>query len=102
MEDELILDMTKTYIYEGEEYILTGRTADAIHDVPPPIKRRSKRPILVSGPEKEIMVEITPAPKNTGSTRAVGVTIDNRWVNLNDLFIIRDQLDENYEEEEDA
>lgn len=99
MEDELILDMTKTYIYEGEEYILTGRTAEKSPDaVSPPIRRRSKRPILVSGPEKEIMVEITPAPKNSGS-RAVGVTIDSRWVKFADLFIIRDQLDENYEED---
>jgi hypothetical protein len=98
MEDELNLDMSKTYIYEGLEYILTGRTAQRkLVDSAPNRPRRSRRKAVIvqEEPETVTMVEIQPAPIS-GSVNMGGEKV---WVNFNELFIVNDMIedDETYD-----
>lgn len=92
MPDELNLDMSKTYIYEGLEYILTGRTA--VKEVEPPQRtsRRSRRKEqqVTDEPTSVIMVEIKPVPKHNPMVPNMGS--GGQWVSLTDLFVVTDML----------
>lgn len=97
MEDELILDLSKTYIHEGEEYILTGRVAEKSSDAPPARPRRSKRQRVVNiTPEKDMMVEIRPSPK--GSRPIMGVSSENKWVRMGELYAVVNIFEDDEEE----
>lgn len=97
MLDELNLDMSKTYIYDGLEYILTGRKAVKTPPDPPavPLKpRRSKRPIPVHAePEPQIMVEIKPAPSDKNNSIPT-LSGEKKWVRYSELFVITDMLED--------
>ena len=93
MKDELILDMSKTYIYEGLEYILTGRTAQKREDAIAPPPRRSKRKAANTIKPIPIMVEIQLSPKRTVQHPAPPST-EKKWVELGDLYMIDDMLDD--------
>ena len=57
MEEELTLDLSKTYIYEGLEYVLTGRVAEKELNTPPPTtRRRRSRRQEPQQPETKTMV----------------------------------------------
>jgi len=91
--DELILDMSKTYIYEGLEYILTGRTAKKREDASALPQRRSKRTAARAPKIVPMMVEIQLSPKRTAQHPEPPST-ERKWVELNDLYMIDDMLDE--------
>ena len=97
MLDDLNLDMSKTYIYDGLEYILTGRKAIKHPEQEPQaaIPRRSKRPILVQ-PEQEphIMVEIKPAPGDKTMNNIPTLGGEKKWVRYSELFMITDMLED--------
>lgn len=90
MEDELNLDLSKTYIYEGEEYIMTGRVAERPADIPAASttrRSRRRRPVDItpSEPEVDYMVEIKPAPKN----RSIIVDASEvKWVRKRELYTV--------------
>lgn len=103
MPDQVILDMTKTYMYEDQEYILTGRTAvktDDPRDEDSRPQRRSRRgkpsPPRYKKPP-DLMVEIQMNPKNKYSDeRPIGIDQDERkWVKYSDLYMVFDQLEDN-------
>jgi hypothetical protein len=97
MEDEFILDMSKTYIYEGNEYIATGRYAEKVEldDEEPVRRRRSKRHSVKKDNLRNMQIQITPAPKRGKSPSSnVGVTREEKWVYANELFMVHDMLDD--------
>ena len=97
MIDELNLDMSKTYIYEDSEYILTGRTAVKKPEETRTRVRRSKRKLLSEEAEPNVMVEIQPAPKSTVSSPRPVTNGEKKWVNFNDLFMVNDMLEDVYD-----
>lgn len=105
MPEQVILDMTKTYMYQDEEYILSGRTAVKTHD-PRSDLYRKPRPMSRSGkskpPPKDLMVEITPAPRRLYSDEPpLGMDAETtKWVKYSDLYMVYDQLHENEEAED--
>lgn len=93
MTDELTLDMSRTYIYEGEEYILTGRTAQKDLNSSGRTSRRNRRKQQVETPQIDIVVEIKTAPKI--KIHAPSVSSDEtKWVNIRDLFMVENMLEE--------
>jgi len=100
MEDEVILDMSKTYIYEGLEYILTGRTAKKKEDPANAPRRRSKRKSARGPVPIPTMVEIQLSPKRTVQHPSPPST-EKKWVELGDLYMVVDMLDDPDEYEED-
>lgn len=60
----------KTYIYEGREHVLTGRTA-------------SKR---LRSDKTKILHEIRPAELDITANE------NNQWVSMDDLFIVEEKL----------
>ena len=104
MPEQVILDMTKTYMFEDEEYILTGRTAVRTQSKTElnirPRRRRSRRNPPNAKPV-DLMVEIEPAPRRMFSDeRPVGVHAESKWVKYADLYIVYDQLEDNEEASE--
>lgn len=101
MQDEQTLDMSKAYIYEGLEYILTGRTAEKTIETPSRPTRRSRRKNVVdiyeADDETVIMVEIKPSPKKDPNRSGPIPTGDTKWVMYSELFMIVDMLDEDEE-----
>lgn len=98
MEAELTLDLSKTYIYEGNEFILTGRIAERSIDAPPPRLRRSKRRVVADiTPEQDMMVEIKPSPKGRS---IVGLPTESKWVKMSDLYAVIDVLEEDEDNNE--
>ena len=100
MEDEIDLDLSKTYIFDGTEYNLTGRTAKKDSELGEPRRRRRSR---LKGPSKpDIMVEITPAPRK--SVRGVSVpntlTKELQWVKYSELYVVEDPIADDYWEPE--
>ena len=93
MEDEVILDMSKTYIYEGLEYILTGRTAKKKEDPANAPRRRSRRKKAMGSTPIPTMVEIQLSPRRTVHHPSPPST-EKKWVELGDLFMVVDMLDE--------
>lgn len=87
--EEFNFDFSRTYIYEGEEYILTGRSAKKENSVRP--SRRSTRR---KKPSQEIMVEIKPTPKKSRKNPLSGKNSETKWVKYNDLFMVKDELEE--------
>lgn len=98
MTDELTLDMSKTYIYDGLEYILTGRTAKKHKGSSDYTQRRSKRKAALTANSNPIMVEIQLSPKITVQHPSPPST-EKKWVELNDLYMVDDMLDEPDEDE---
>lgn len=96
MQDELNLDMTKTYIHDGNEYILTGRIAEKTSEEPaPPTRSRSGRRASVSprpAPKPDPVVEIKPAPRSSSSMPNVGAAFGTKWVKYSELHMVRDIL----------
>lgn len=104
MEDELTRDLSKTYIYQGEEYILTGRSATKEADAAPVAQRparkssrRSRKPS--TGPD--VMVEIKPAPRTAlrGVVVAPSMTKELQWVKQTDLYVVEDVIADDYWDE---
>lgn len=94
MQSDLTLDLSKTYIYEGGEYILTGRVAERSPDAPPPRPRRSKRRAIVDiTPEQDMMVEIKPSPRGGRSIIGAGGG-EGKWVKFSELYAVVNVLDE--------
>jgi len=91
MQPDLNLDLSKTYIFEGNEYILTGRVAERSKDLPAPRQRRSRRSVIDLTPEQDLMVEIQPRPKNRS---IVSLPDENRWVKLNELYAVMNVLED--------
>jgi hypothetical protein len=97
MNPDLTLDLSKTYIYEGGEYILTGRVAKRETDAPLPRTRRSKRVQRISlDYDADLMVEITPRPKNRS---ILNIPQESKWVKFRDLYAVVQVLDGDEEEE---
>ena len=104
MPEQVILDMTRTYMYEGEEYILTGRTAVRTDDPrsnndDEPRRQTRRTPRRVGRPRVEkkpdFMVEIQPAPRRMyGEDRPVGIEAEPKWVKYSELYVVFNQLDE--------
>lgn len=98
MEDDVTLDMSKTYIYDGQEYILTGRIAKKTTEpAPPPSRRVSGR--VVKDPPKhrkppDLVVEIKPAPRNSKTPNFGGsfTGAQCQWVKYKDLHMVEDIL----------
>lgn len=88
---DLSLDLTKTYVYEETEYILTGRTAVKEKSSPRRASRRRTRSVATEESSTEVMVEITPLKKQIGNPT------DKKWVKPTDLFEISDELHEDDE-----
>lgn len=98
MQAELTLDLSKTYIYEGNEFILTGRIAERSVNPPPPRSRRSKRRAVVDiTPEQDMMVEIKPSPKGRS---IVGLPTESKWVRMSDLYAVVDVLEDDEDNDE--
>lgn len=97
MQDEEDLDMSKTYYFENNEYVLTGRVAKRTikNETKRTTRRRSNQP---QEPEEfiEMMVEISPVTE----LRAPGGFSDCQWVKPSDLFVIKNRLHD-YEEDDD-
>jgi hypothetical protein len=89
---EITLDMSKTYIHDGLEYILTGRTATKHVDGISP-KKRSARAATFAALSK-MMVEIKPHPKVNHFPSLPNPTVgtETKWVDINELFIVDDVL----------
>jgi len=100
MEDDFILDMSKTYIYQGDEYNLTGRSAEKGPEPASPIqptrvqrstrrKRRLRPTNESSGPD--IKVEITPTTRkpSIGSVVTTNLLKELQWVRISDLYVDR-------------
>lgn len=97
MQDAEHLDMSKTYFYDGNECVLTGRTATrTIKHENRRTRRRQNQP---ETPEEtiEVMVEISPVSE----LRAPGGFTECQWVKANELFLIRNRLYDDYENDED-
>ena len=103
MEGEFILDLSKTYIYQGEEYILTGRSAEK-EDLPtePRRERKSSRRARKSN-EPDVMVEIKPATRTSvrGAVVAPSMTKELQWVKASDLYVVKDRIADDYWEPEE-
>jgi len=88
--------MSKTYIYDGNEYILTGRVAEKPNEEPiPPSSRRAGRRATRTtrpAPKPDVVVEIKPAPRSNSAMPNVGVAFGVKWVNLKELHMVRDIL----------
>lgn len=92
MQPDLDLDLSKTYIYDGAEYILTGRVAEREQDLIPKRRRRTRRQQPENeSPEHDLMVEIKPAP--TGG-RSAFVEHENKWVKYSDLYAVMNILED--------
>ena len=93
MQPELNLDLSKTYIFEGREYMLTGRIAERSPDYIPRPTRRSKRRATETEEttEQDLMVEIRPM---TGGSSVIGSSSEKMWVKYNDLYAVVDVLSE--------
>ena len=102
MEDEFALDLSKTYIYEGNEYILTGRSAKKDPDISPP-RRRRRRSRVESSDEIDMMVEIKPAPRKAvrGAMVSPTMTKELQWVKRSELYTVDDALEGDSLEDED-
>ncbi len=94
MNTEINLDLSKTYIYDGGEYILTGRVARRDIDAPLPRQRRSRRATIQVSPDQDLMVEITPSPKNRS---IVNLPQEGKWVKYRELYAVVQVLDEDDE-----
>ena len=96
MEEDFILDLSKTYIYEGEEYILTGRTGEKHKVGTAPPRRRRRRGN--SAPELDMVVEITPAPRKAVRGAAVSPTMQKelQWVKVSELYVVTDRIEDEY------
>jgi len=104
MKDEFSPDMSKTYIYQGEEYILTGRRAEKEIDVevaPRRIRKSSRRARKENVPD--IMVEIRPATRTSvrGAVVSPSITKELQWVKMSELYAITDKIADDYWEAED-
>lgn len=91
------LDMSKTYIYDGEEYLLTGRIAQRTEQHISSRPRRSTR--NVSNQEADVVVEITPAPTKVKVRGPTLITQDSKWVKYSDLYEVSDKMYEDAMEE---
>jgi hypothetical protein len=92
MAEQIILDMSKTYIYEGLEYILTGRTAQK--GKPSNVSGRTHSRIgSLKNTQAPIMVEIKPSPK-INLNNPLPTSTETLWVKLTDLFMVEDMLNE--------
>lgn len=105
MEDEISLDLSKTYIYQGEEYILTGRSARKESEVAvsPRRERKSSRRTRRSS-DPDIMVEIKPAPRKSlrGSLMPPPtMQKELQWVKSSDLYVVEDKIADDYWSEDD-
>lgn len=85
---DINLDLTRTYIYDGIEYILTGRTAVKEKTSTRRPSRRRTTTTSHEPPISDIMVEITPLNKK------IGIASDKKWVKPSDLFVINNELEE--------
>ena len=94
MQPDLDLDMSKTYIYDGEEFILTGRVAEREQELVPKRRSRRRRQIEEQSPEQDLMVEIAPVPRG----RPIGSLNDEKkWVKYSDLYAVMNMLHEDEE-----
>lgn len=97
MEEEFSLDLSRTYIYQGEEYIATGRSAKK-EDTPnaaPRRERKSRRLRKSNGPD--MMVEIQPAPRTSVRGAVVPSTSKElQWVKASDLYVVEDVIANDY------
>tara|TARA_S200002703_G_scaffold116050_1_gene101593 strand:- start:611 stop:910 length:300 start_codon:yes stop_codon:yes gene_type:complete len=99
MEDDIKLDMTKCYIYEGDEYMLTGRSAQKQKTDVSNTSRRRNRSNRPTSSYEELMVEIKRAPSykagsNLFSPSTPGSS-STKWVKYSELYIVSSILDEN-------
>ena len=105
MEDDLNLDMSKTYIYEGNEYILTGRVANkpVEEEVEPRTRRSNRRPSTPRKPSKnDVVVEIKPAPKKQSGMPNMGAAFGSKWVNYGELYMVTDILNDEDQDEDES
>jgi hypothetical protein len=97
MEEEFILDMSRTYIYEGDEYIATGKYAEKVNleEDEEPRRRRSNRHPVKKSTAHNVQIQITPAPQRGKSQASmVGVSKVEKWVYANELYMVHDMLGE--------
>jgi hypothetical protein len=102
MEDRINLDMTKTYIYEGDEYLLTAERAYPASSGK--TRRRRRKTSDDEMNENDLMVKIKPKGSVQGASRRLTATnSDEKWVKYRDLFIVDDLNDElqDYEYQDD-
>ena len=106
MKDEFILDLSKTYIYHGEEYILTGRSAEKEPDVQPePRRERKSSRRTRRQSEPDVMVEIKPSPRSSlrgASVPAPSMAKELQWVKVSDLYVVVDKIADDYFNEDEG
>lgn len=70
----------KSYVYEGTEVVLTGRTAERKTYSPVPQRRNKTRAV----DKVEVLYEITPADKSS--------IIWKQWVSIGSLYEVKDNM----------
>jgi len=70
-EGKMTIDTTRIYVYDGQEYVLTGRLASK------PLSRNRKK----------MLVEIIPKDKGTNPRKSFS-SLFNKWVEPKDLYDI--------------
>lgn len=99
MQDGFTPDLSKTYIHEGEEYILTGRTAEKTMDPIVEKPRRSTRRQSNHTPQdNDVMVEIKPVQGKSGiRTPITPAPIEKKWVMFSSLYTVSNILEDDKE-----